>query len=114
MAPPFDMIVAIVGIGCTAGVIHKALDVMAIRKRSGADSQSVKAELSALRQEIAALRTWANDLILSFDSTLHRQDARLQSLERRALAESGTAAHTGVLAGEARAEPEALEVRPRT
>jgi hypothetical protein len=114
MVPPFDMITAVVAIGCTAGVIHKALDVVAIRRRSAGDRDSVKAELAALRQEIASLRTWANDLILSFDSTLHRQDTRLQSLERRALAESGTTSPTGVLAGEARAETGALEVRPRT
>src|SRR5438105_4490532 len=89
----FEMVVAVVAIGCAAGVIDQALKLAAAKKNSASDR--LEAELAALRQEMASLKTWANDLILSFDSTQHEQNARLQSLERRVLGEG--AAHAGLL-----------------
>jgi hypothetical protein len=111
MADPFSMVVAIVAIGCGAGVIGKALEVVAMKKRD--TSAQLKGELEAMRQEMAALKTWASDLVLSFDSTLHQQDARLQSLERRPLAEGGKAPRVGAGESETRPTVETVEIRPR-
>src|SRR2546422_732092 len=106
-----EMIVAIVFIACASDVIQKALQVEAIKKRGV--SGPIKEEMAALRQEMAALKTWASDLVLSFDSTLHQQDARIQSLERHPLAESGTTPRIVAGASESRPAPETVEIRPR-
>src|SRR5438270_386870 len=92
-------------------IVKKALDVAAIKKESG--SGRTEAELAALRAEIACLKTWTNDLILSFDSTLHEQNARLQSLERRALGENGASPRVGIGSAEAQRDTTPIEGRTR-
>lgn len=45
--------------------------------------------LRPVREEMAQLRQETNDLILSFDTTLQRLEARVQELERKAALASG-------------------------
>jgi hypothetical protein len=106
-----EMIVGIVFIACASDVIQKALQVEASKKRGV--SGSIKDELAALRQEVAALKTWASDLILSFDSTLHQQDARIRSIERLALGEGSAGVRVGSPTAETWSTPETREVQPR-
>src|SRR5260370_41533062 len=78
-------------------IVKKALDVAAIKKESG--SGRTDAELAALRAEVASLKAWTSDLILSFDSTLHDLNARLQCLEHRGLSDGATPPHTAIQSG---------------
>jgi hypothetical protein len=75
-----EMVVVVVFIKCASDVAEQAIKVAASRRDRVPDR--VEAELVALRREIAALRTSTHDVVLSFDSTLHQQDRRIQSLER--------------------------------
>jgi hypothetical protein len=104
-----ELIAVIVFIGCASGVLHKALDVIGLRRKSADDVHSLKAEVSALREENGELRRWAADLVLSFDSTLQQHGERLQSLERRAL-EPGSPGVTNGSGGRPRVE--AADARP--
>jgi hypothetical protein len=92
------MVVAIVAIGCGTGLIGQAIDAWkttqtAKAKRGGAVDPSLQATLQTVREEMAQLRRSSSDVVLTFDATLQRLDARLQHLEQRSLA-SGTAATT--------------------
>ena len=98
-----EMIVLIVLIKSLGDVAEEAFKAAAARKRSVPDR--VEAELVALRQEVAALRASTHDLILSFDSTLHEQDRRLQSLERHSLTVDGFAPPAGIFPGQTGAQP---------
>src|SRR5690348_16525072 len=104
----FWFILLMVLICSASDIAKKALEVAAKR---GPSTDRTEAELAALRQEIAGLKTWANDLILSFDSTLHDQNARLQSLERRALGENGASTRLGVGPAEAQRDAAPIEAR---
>jgi hypothetical protein len=106
---PGFVFIVLAFLGCGTAVAMKALNAVFGAGHRKTDVKRLEAELAAIRQEMAALRTWANDLILSFDSTLHQQEARLQSVERRALGPAGNPTQTR------RPEPEteALESRTR-
>jgi hypothetical protein len=80
----FEMVVCIVMITGVSGVFTEYFKTKA-KQAAGVDRQALQSELAALRKEIAELKAWANDFILGFDSTLHQQNARLHSLEQRAL-----------------------------
>jgi hypothetical protein len=108
---PFEMIVVIVLISCGAGVLTKYLEVGGLSKQSGRDRAQLQAELSAIRREMAELKAWASDLILSFDTRQQQQEARLETLERRAL-EPGSAA-LGVAARATQPETDTVEVGTR-
>jgi hypothetical protein len=88
MEPVFTMIVAVVGIGCFTGIIHRYLETKLQIARALAEkgSDSVAAELKALREEVRQLREQNADLILSFDTTLQRLGAASASLPARAAA----------------------------
>jgi hypothetical protein len=108
----FEMVVLIVMITGVTGVFTEYFKTKA-KQVAGMDRQALQSELSTLRREITELKTWANDLILGFDSTLHQQNARLQSLEQRALT-PGSPTPAARLASEAtRTDPEPLQAQTR-
>jgi hypothetical protein len=108
----FEMVVLIVMITGVSGVFTEYFKTRA-KQVAGMDRQALQAELATLRREVAELKTWANDLILGFDSTLHQQNSRLQSLEQRALA-PGSPVPAARLASEAMStDAESLQAQTR-
>jgi len=68
----FEMVVAVVAIGCTSGLVKAWIDSrVAIAKARGAKGNDALAtEIRALREEVRQMREQHHDAILSFDTTL--------------------------------------------
>jgi hypothetical protein len=82
------VILTLLGLCSFTTIGYKFLSLFSGRKAK--ETKALEAELVELRQEVVGLRSWANaanDLILSSESALQQQDARLRSVERRALGE---------------------------
>jgi hypothetical protein len=79
-----EMIIAIVFITAVSNVIRHV--VRPSSGRPGVSEARLQEALQQAREETAKLRRENQELILSFDSSLQRLDARLQHLERQALA----------------------------
>jgi hypothetical protein len=99
------LMVAMTAMFCGTALLWKLINVFAGRRMGLADRQRHEAELVALREEIARMKLWASDMMLTFDATLQQYQSRLQSVERRALSEA--APHSRV------AERESQEVAAR-
>lgn len=103
MEAPFDMVVAIVAIGCGTGVLHSALATIraGIARRAREQDHALTGELSALRGEVAQLRAQHAEEVLSFDTTVERMERRLQFVEGRGQlpAESSAAEATSLPVG---------------
>ena len=112
---PFEMVVAVVSIGCLTGIVTHGLDVVKaylLQKTSARRSDPALTEtLGQLRDEIAQLRRATNDGVLSFDSTLQRLDTRLQHVERVALGTGAPPASLPSAAPRAPAQTAAREER---
>jgi hypothetical protein len=118
-----EMVVALVAIGCgTAIVGHvvaaiKAVAIAWAQGRSGTlpAHGSRQAALQQKNDEMARLLQSSTDVVLTFEATLQRLEARLERLERNALSDGAapntiasgaypapvtrTAAETGLVAG---------------
>src|SRR5947209_3889551 len=105
--------VIITSVLCCTGIAIKALNVLAARHSKAGDRQRLEAELAALRQEIAGLKAWTGDLVLTFDTTLQQYQQYLQTLERRMLGESSASGRMAVGTPVTRADAEPLEIRSR-
>jgi hypothetical protein len=83
------MVIGIVAIGCGTAVVGHALDVakayVISRGKKTSEDPALHDALQQVREEMAQLRHASNDVVLSFDATLQRLDARLQHVEQRAL-----------------------------
>jgi hypothetical protein len=104
------VILTFMGLFSFTTIGYKFLSLFSGRKAK--QTKALEAELAELRQEVAGLRSWANaanDLILSSETLLQQHDARLRSVERRALTEPERE-ESIVRGGAAR---EAVEVRAR-
>jgi len=116
MDSPFEMVVMVVAIGCATGLIGQLIDAwkttMVTRVKRGTLDPSLHETLKAVREEMAQLRRSSSDVVLTFDATLQRLDARLQHLEQRAL-ESGRPAATLPSAPPARTADEQVAVNAR-
>jgi hypothetical protein len=84
----FAMVVGIVGLVQAGKTVRHYLDwrLRMVDRQSGVGDGSVLRAIQELRAEIAALKQHESEAVLSFDSTLQTMNARLQHLERRALA----------------------------
>ena len=73
----FEMVVAVVAIGCTSGLVKAWIDSrVAIAKARGAqDNDALAGEIRALREEVRQMREQHHDAILSFDTTLRHLGA---------------------------------------
>src|SRR5438874_8514887 len=74
---PFTMVVAIVFIGCAAGLGHEAVKRWSEveRAKHSQGNPQMAAEVKALREEMRQLREQNADMILSFDTALTRLGA---------------------------------------
>jgi hypothetical protein len=113
---PFEMVVIVVGIACGTAVVGQVVDAfkayLVTRAKRGSLDPAVHETLKAVRDEIAQLKHSSNDVVLTFDATLQRLDARLQHLEQQALA-SGRPAATLPSTAPARAAEEQITVNAR-
>jgi hypothetical protein len=99
------MVVALAAIGCgTALVGHiigafKAVGVAWAQGRTGNlhAQGNLQAMLQQMNEEMARLRQSSTDVVLSYEGTLQRLEARLEHLERKAL--DGAAASGAVAPG---------------
>lgn len=85
----FAIIALIVFVSLATATIQKFLEVrvrLAETHGAGGDRSLVRA-IQELREEIAALRQHETEAVLSFDSTLHNLDARMNHLEHYTLGE---------------------------
>jgi hypothetical protein len=104
-------LVAIVGIGCATGVTVQFLEYLKVRAHATAQfgrtsADTLLAELRALREEVSQLRQQNNDVVLSLDTTVHRLEQRVSSLD------PGRRAAAGVLQP-AEGDPAPIVSRPR-
>lgn len=86
---PFEMVVAIVLIGCLTGMFCHVVDALkayaTARTNRGQVDAMVQEALRQVLEELARLHQKTNDAVLSFDATLQRMEARLQHVEQRGL-----------------------------
>jgi hypothetical protein len=75
-------------------VMDRKLRIAELNAR--ANESAIRAELQPLREEMAQLRRDTNDLVLGFDVTLQRLEARLQKLEHQALSQPTSVPLPGV------------------
>jgi hypothetical protein len=108
--PPGAVFVVLTFLGCGTAIAFKALDAIFGKHRQDRSDASLR----EFRQQIAELKSWASELVLSFETTLEQHEARLKSLESRALGE-GTGATAslgpGSVAAREAPEPEPLKIR---
>jgi hypothetical protein len=97
----FQMIVAVVALGCITGLLFIAMDtvkqVLLARPRLGGSDPALRDALNELREEVRQLRQTTQDGVLSFDATLQRLEARLQHVEQRALGAGQAAPVRGIV-----------------
>jgi hypothetical protein len=108
---PLSATVAILAILCGTGVLSmpfflvrmvmdRKLKITEMQAR--ANEAAVREGLIPIREEVEAFRRETNDVVLSFDTTLHRLEARLQRLEQQVLAASPQETAPPLPAGEKR------------
>lgn len=90
----FEMIVAIVLITTVGSAVEQHLKN---QRRSRSGDTGVEEALRRIRDEMAEVRRSTTDVVLSFESTLQRLEARVQHLERTAL--GGAAGQSAISAG---------------
>lgn len=99
-ADPGVIAVMIPLLGVVAGIV--AIVTSHIRsmeqirlKAKGQASESVQAELQAMRQEIAALRDTTTKFDISFDAALGSLETRMERVEQRQMVQGYTATDQG-------------------
>lgn len=87
---PFEMVIMIVAIGCATAVVGQVIDAakayLVLRAKRGSIDPELQQTLRAVREEMAQLRQSSHDVVLTFDATLQRLDARLRHVEQQGLA----------------------------
>ncbi len=109
---PGEMVLGIVFLSMAKGTVHKYLDyrMRMVDRQIGGGERNLLRAVEEVRSEMAALKRHETDTILSFDSTLHSLDSRLQNLERRVLSEGAADRASLFGAGHPLEEPARVEV----
>ena len=89
---PFVLVIAIVALVQAGRTARHWMDwrMRVTEQRLERGSPTVRAAIEELRGELAALKQRETDAIFTFDASLERMESRMQRLEQRVLAASGS------------------------